>query len=142
MSSGANPNYQDSQGKTPFHIAVSRNNETMSRLFCESGADPDVRDGQLQNVWDCCPEDLLNKLNPVPSDDSKDVEAKADPDTNEDKKSVGGERYCVVCNSRPADRFLLPCRHKVICHQCASDFFEGQTFCPECNMAVVAAVEK
>jgi hypothetical protein len=140
MLKGADPNYQDSKGMTPFHVAAERKCAKMASLFFQSGADPDVRDAELRTVWETCGPEFKQKIYPSEISKQKDSDDEAPP-AEDDGKQWLRERKCFVCKTNDANRVLLPCRHLVLCHLCSAKFLEQFTYCPECEMAVYAAVK-
>ena len=140
MLKGADPNYQDNDGKTPFHVAAQRRNVTMGSLFFESGADPEVRDANLHSVWDLCDEEYKEKIYPNDVQPSK-PSSKLDGPGEDDGMQWLRDEKCFMCKDNEADRILLPCKHRVLCHNCSNQFLEEYAVCPQCHMAVFAAVK-
>lgn len=139
---GADPNYQNSEGQTPFHVACERGQEILAQIFYESGADPEVRDAQLRTVWKCCSEEFKAKVIPPPFDDGSLNKGNEGFISPQDSQKWLTDHKCFLCQQLDADRVLLPCKHKVLCHKCASQFFEQYSSCPQCYMAVYAAVKE
>lgn len=140
LMKGADPNYQDSNGQTPFHMAVIKRDLTLSQIFYESGADPEVRDAKLQTVWMYCDEQFQDQVTQAPP---KEGPPPPEPETPppEDPRQWLIDGKCFICRN-PADHLVLPCRHKVICQECAKSFFEQYNTCPDCYMAVFAAIKE
>lgn len=141
MLKGANLNYQDSNGQTPFHLAVSIESSEMSKLFFESGSDPDVKDANLKTVWDICSKELYQYLNPKPIEKATKPDSRIGLGSERDFEKWNEGKQCYVCKKNEANRVLLPCRHKVVCNNCSSKFFEENSSCPICSMAVYAAIK-
>lgn len=140
LMKGADPNYQNNKGQTPFHVACVRREVMLAQIFYESGADPDVRDAELRTAWKCCDDDFKAKvLQEVPDDPIVEPAAKI-PEQDSRQWLIDGK--CFMCKNLVADKVVLPCRHKVLCEQCSSQFFEQYGSCPQCYMAVFAAVKE
>ena len=140
LMKGADPNYQNSDGQTPFHYAVIKKELPLAQIFYESGADPEIRDANLQIVWDHCTEEYKNQVMSITIEEPPPPpEPEPIPRVNSRQWLLDGK--CFLCKEMDADRFLLPCRHKCLCHNCASQFLEQYSSCPDCYGAVFAAVK-
>ncbi|OHT08235.1 hypothetical protein TRFO_23312 [Tritrichomonas foetus] len=140
LMKGADPNYQNNDGQTPFHVAVVNGDVQLSQIFYESGADPEIRDASLKIVWDCCSEDFMKEVTMAPPDEGPPPPP-PEPLPRENSRQWLLDGKCFVCREMDADRYLLPCRHKCVCHSCSEQFFEQYSTCPDCYMAVFAAVK-
>ena len=136
----ADPNYQNNNGQTPFHVACVRKEVMLAQIFYESGADPDVRDAELKTAWMCCDEEFKAKvLQELPDDPIVEPPGHVS-EQNSRQWLIDGK--CFMCKNLVADKVVLPCRHRVLCEQCSSQFFEQYSSCPQCYMAVFAAVKE
>jgi hypothetical protein len=136
---GANPNYQNNAGMTPFHVACERHELELAQLLYTSGADADVRDAHLRTSWACCDKqfkmDVANEVEP------EEIPEIHHPIPRVDSMQWLHDGKCFVCQWMAAERLVLPCRHKVLCRNCTSRFFERYSSCPQCYMAVFASVK-
>ena len=138
LAKGANPDYQNSEGQTPLHLACARRELNLAQLLYDKGANPEVRDAQLRNVWGCCDAEfkaVVTREAPPP-----EPPAPEGPPKPVDPMQWLIDGKCFVCQTEAADRGLLPCRHKVLCHNCASGFLEHYNSCPQCYMAIYGTV--
>jgi hypothetical protein len=140
LMKGGDPNYQNNQGQTPFHVACERKESVLAQVFYESGADPEVRDADLWRAWDCCDEEFRT----IVTEETPEVPLKPNVENlpEPDAKAWLYEGKCFVCQQLLADKLVLPCRHKVLCHNCSAQFFELYSSCPQCYMSVYAATQE
>lgn len=135
----ADPRYQDSLGRTPFHTAVLNRDSEMSKLFLECGDDLAlVRDNSLKTVWDGVPEEFKKTVIPqdIPQPENNGNNKEAPP---EDEYQWLKDKKCFMCRKMDAEKIVLPCRHCVLCNNCTPKFLETHFQCPQCKMAIFGA---
>lgn len=138
----ADPDYQNSQGQTPFHVAVERGLEQLAASFATGGADPEVRDAELITVWNLNSAEFKDRCIPPEVPESILEKSSSNKSYASDELAWLKKGLCFFCQKFAADRIVLPCRHKVICHSCAPSFFEEHGECPQCEVAIWAAIKE
>jgi hypothetical protein len=98
------------------------------RGFVRQIEDQAVRDGCVVVCADWDPADGLG-VKPRPQQVQPPI-PKEDGNNNNNEDG----RMCVVCMDKSRDRLLLPCKHLVLCGDCASD--PSLAMCPVCRVAI------
>lgn len=137
LMSGAFPDYQNSDGKTPFHVAVERGMEDMAKCFSESGVNAETKDAELMTVWERSAPEFKERVVPPPP---PELPPTAEPEPPNDGDFWMKEGKCRKCHLLIANRKLLPCMHQVYCSECVAGELARLGVCPECEMAVYAAI--